>query len=97
MFRKMVEAEPNRFYNWYAYTEVLMLVGQYNKALETLQKAISLHKDRAEFYYQMSNVLFNLGKEEDAREYLATALVMEPSLAQDMLQKYPFIRDEVKG
>ncbi|MDY3547752.1 tetratricopeptide repeat protein [Riemerella anatipestifer] len=93
---KMVEAEPGRFYNWYAYTEVLMLVGQYNKALETLQKAISLHKDRAEFYYQMSNVLFNLGKEEEARDYLATALVMEPSLAQDMLQKYPFIRDEVK-
>lgn len=94
--KKLVEAEPNRFYNWYAYSEVLMLVEHYQEAVTVLNDALKIH-NRAELFYQLSNAYFNLGKRLEARENLAIALTMEPQLAQDMLQKYPFIKDEVKG
>lgn len=93
---RLVEAEPNRFYNWYAYSEVLMLVERYQEAVEALHKALKIHH-RAELFYQLSNAYFNIGKSLEAREYLAIALTMDPSLVQDMQQKYPFIRDEFKG
>ncbi len=39
----MADTEPGRFYNWYAYTEVLMLVGDYDKAEE--KASYSAEKD----------------------------------------------------
>jgi tetratricopeptide (TPR) repeat protein len=44
--KKLVEAEPKRFYNWYAYTEVLMLIGDYEDAITVLEKALKLHKEQ---------------------------------------------------
>ncbi|RMZ60758.1 tetratricopeptide repeat protein [Chryseobacterium nematophagum] len=92
---KLVEAEPSRFYNWYAYSEVLMLLGEYGEAVEVLIKALKRH-DRAELYYQLSNCYFNLKKQEKGVESLQKALSLDPSLAPDMQKKYPFIKDEVK-
>jgi tetratricopeptide (TPR) repeat protein len=60
--KKMAETEPGRFYNWYAYTEVLMLVGDYDKAEEKLLTALKRHQ-RAELYYQLSNCYFNLKRD----------------------------------
>ena len=93
--KKLVEAEPKRFYNWYAYTEVLMLIGDYEDAITVLEKALKLHK-RAELYYQMSNSFFNIGEEEHGQNALKMALELDSSIADDMEQKYPYIKDQVK-
>ncbi|MFN1218363.1 tetratricopeptide repeat protein [Chryseobacterium kwangjuense] len=93
--KKLVDAEPSRFYNWYAYSEVLMLLGEYEEAVTILDKAIKVH-DRAELYYQLSNCYFNLRNPEKGSESLQKALSIDSSLATDMQKKYPFIKDEVK-
>ncbi|KXH83408.1 tetratricopeptide repeat protein [Chryseobacterium kwangjuense] len=93
--KKLVDAEPSRFYNWYAYSEVLMLLGEYEEAVTILDKAIKVH-DRAELYYQLSNCYFNLRNPEKGTESLQKALSIDSSLATDMQKKYPFIKDEVK-
>ncbi|PIF43868.1 tetratricopeptide repeat protein [Chryseobacterium sp. 52] len=93
--KKLVDAEPTRFYNWYAYSEVLMLLGEYEEAVDILERALKAH-DRAELYYQLSNCYFNLKMPEKGAESLQKALNIDPSLAPDMQKKYPFIKDEVK-
>jgi len=93
--KKLVDAEPSRFYNWYAYSEVLMLLGEYEEAVTILDKAIKVH-NRAELYYQLSNCYFNLRNPEKGAESLQKALNIDSSLATDMQKKYPFIKDEVK-
>lgn len=91
----LVEKEPNKFYNWYAYTEVLMLLSEYDKAIRVLTKAISLHQ-HAELYYQISNCFFNLEQQDRAMEALEIAIVLDPSLVPDMQKRYPYIKDVVK-
>ncbi|MDX8575447.1 tetratricopeptide repeat protein [Elizabethkingia sp. HX WYD] len=93
--KKMVETEPGRFYNWYAYTEVLMLVGDYDKAEEKLLIALERHK-RAELYYQLSNCYFNLKRDTEARATLDQALRLDPTLMKDMQMKYPYIDAEIE-
>ena len=91
----LLDHEPARFYNWYAYTEVLMLLGEFSQALEALEKAIKLH-NRAELFYQQSNCFFHLKEDNKGRESLKIALSLDADLAEDMQQKYPFIKDQVK-
>ncbi|WP_419869313.1 tetratricopeptide repeat protein [Chryseobacterium sp. CT-SW4] len=93
--KKLVEAEPSRFYNWYAYSEVLMLLGEYEEAITLLNLAIKKH-NRAELYYQLSNCYFNLKQQEKGIESLKVALELDSSIIQDMQKKYPFLKEEVK-
>jgi len=93
--KKLTESEPSRFYNWYAYSEVLMLIGEYEEAVAVLEKAIKAHP-RAELYYQLSNCYFHLKNESDGVLQLEKALELDPSLSKDMQLKYPFIKEQVK-
>lgn len=93
--KSLVELEEGRFYNWYAYAEVLMLLGEYREALGVLHSGAKTHH-RAELYYQMSNCYFNLKNEELGRATLTKALDLDATILDDMLLKYPFIKDEVK-
>lgn len=93
--RKIVDEEPNRFYNWYACAEVLMIIDKYTEALELLKSAVVIHH-RAELYYQLSNCYFNLGDNESAQLELEKALLMNRDLVEEMKLKYPFIREKVK-
>ncbi len=89
--KKLVSGEPNRFYNWYAYTEVLMLLGEYEEAVEVLHRALKKHH-RAELYYQLSNCFFNMKNEQEALENLQKAYELDASLLKDMQQKYPYLK-----
>lgn len=89
---KITDAEPERFYNWYAYSEVLMLLGEYNKAISVLQKATKRHH-KAELYYQMSNSYFRLNNDKKGKIILDIALSINPSLLEDMKLKYPSIEN----
>ncbi|ACU08957.1 conserved hypothetical protein, TPR domain protein [Flavobacteriaceae bacterium 3519-10] len=93
--RKLADLEPSRFYNWYAYSEVLMLIGEYEEAIQVLNKATNLH-NRAEIYYQLSNCCFHVNNQKGGRAALATALELDPNLLEDMKQKYPFLREEAE-
>ncbi|KIA84584.1 hypothetical protein OA84_03500 [Kaistella solincola] len=92
--KKLVDFEPNRFYNWYAQSEVLMLIGEYEEAIAVLLNGTKLH-NRAELYYQLSNCYFHLNNQKKGRNSLAKALELDPQLLDDMQQKYPFIKEEV--
>jgi tetratricopeptide (TPR) repeat protein len=72
-----------------------MLIGEYEDAITVLEKAIIIHH-RAELLYQLSNCYYNLKDDKKGRDVLQMALALEPSLAEDMLLKYPYIKDEVK-
>ncbi len=93
--KKLVSSEPGRFYNWYAYAEVLMLLEEYDEAVTLLKSALKMHK-RAELFYQISNCYFNLNEDEKGREMLNSALELDPLLLKDMQQKYPSIKSEAK-
>ena len=93
--RKLTGNEPGRFYNWYAYTEVLMLLGEYEEAVTALNTAIKKHK-RAELYYQLSNCYFNLKSENKGTQALQTAMELDSTIIPDMKLKYPYIFDKVK-
>ena len=93
--QKVVKEESNRFYGWYAYVEVLMLLGEYEDAVKEINNALALHH-RAELYYQLSNCWFNLKNEAEGLQALEKALELDGSLVDDMKKKYPFISDEVK-
>lgn len=92
--KSLIDYEPTRFYNWYAYSEVLMLLGNYEDAVVILKKAIKMH-NRAELYYQLSNCYFQMNNQKDGRSTLASALELDPNMVEDMQQKYPFIKEEV--
>lgn len=91
----LTKIEPSRFYNWYAYTEVLMLIGEYQKAIVILEDAIKMH-NRAELYYQLSNCLLILKESTKAEKTIRKALELDPSISNDMQMKYPFIKDQVQ-
>ena len=93
--QRIVEGEPEKFYNWYAYSEVMMLLKDYEGTILVLDKALKLHP-RAELYYQLSNCYFQLEREEEGREALQTAIDLDPTLMIDMGKKYPHINEEGK-
>lgn len=92
--KKLADFEPTRFYNWYAYSEVLMLIGEYEEAITILNKATKMH-NRAELYYQLSNCFFHMNNQKEGRKALSVALELDPQLLDDMERKYPFIKEEV--
>lgn len=95
IFEKMVEAEGSKFHNWYAYVEMLMLLEEYDRALEVLKRALKKHK-RAELYYQLSNCYFHLNQDAEAEDALLKALEKDAPMAEEMEKKYPFIKDQLK-
>ena len=93
--KKLVDFEPTRFYNWYAYAEVLMLIGEFEEAVNVLLEATKEH-NRGELFYQLSNCYFQLNNQKKGRKALETALELDHELLEDMQQKYPFLKDEVE-
>ena len=93
--KKLADYEPTRFYNWYAYCEVLMLIGEFDEAINVLLEATKNH-NRAELFYQLSNCYFQMNNQKDGRKVLGIALDLDPQLLENMQQKYPFIKEEVE-
>lgn len=93
--KKLIDFEPSRFYNYYAYSEVLMLIGEYEESIKVLLEATKIH-NRAELFYQLSNCYFQLNNPKEGRKTLLKALDLDPNLLEDMQQKYPYIKDEAE-
>lgn len=93
--KALVDLEPARFYNWYAYCELLMLLDQFEKAVEVLNIGTTMHPN-AELFYQLSNCYFHLNNQKEGRNALKTALKLDENILDDMKRKYPFISDEAE-
>ena len=72
-----------------------MIIGEYYVAILILEKAVKIHH-RAELFYQMSNCYFHLKEEEKGKEFLDIAVRLDPFISEDMQQKYPYIRKEIR-
>lgn len=92
VLQRLVEEEPNWFFNWYVFVEVLMLVGEYEQSVSTVKKALRIHP-RAELFYQLSNSYHHLKMEDLSMQALEKAQILDPSLLENMQEKYPFIRE----
>ena len=65
------------------------------KAVSILEKAVKIHH-RAELFYQMSNCYFHLKEEKKGKEFLEIAVGLAPFISEDMQQKYPYIKKEIR-
>jgi tetratricopeptide (TPR) repeat protein len=92
---KLIDAEPERFYNWYAYTEVLMLIGEFEETITVLKLAIERH-EKAELYYQLSNCYFHLKMHNEGNNALVQAIYLDATILEDMKMKYPQIKEEIR-
>ncbi len=72
--------------NWEAYYlrgNVYLDEGKDNEALSDYAEAVSLNKDDVDLYVHICDNLAGAGLEEEMQTYLSTALLMQPSSAED--------------
>lgn len=62
------------------YRCIINKLGDYQKALEHLEKALSLKSDFAEVYYNMGLSYKGIGDDKKADEYLEKAYALNPRL-----------------
>ena len=91
-YYRLVELEPNNFYNWLGLSETLITIGDYQKAVEAVYRGLK-HFNRAELYYQLSNCYYLLGEDENGAAAFKKASEMNASLQNEMLQKYPILEN----
>lgn len=91
-YYRLVELEPNNFYNWLGLSETLITIGDYQKAIEAVYRGLK-HFNRAELYYQLSNCYYLLGEEENGAAAFKKASEMNDSLRVEMFKKYPILEN----
>ncbi len=94
-YYRLVELEPNNFYNWLGLTETLITIGDYQKAIEAVHRGLK-HFNRAELYYQLSNCYYLLGDEKMGNNAFKKASEMNASLQMEMFEKYPILENKYK-
>lgn len=92
-YYRLVELEPNNFYNWLGLSETLITIGDYQKAIEAVYRGLK-HFNRAELYYQLSNCYYLLGEEENGAAAFKKASEMNDSLKVEMFKKYPILENK---
>lgn len=95
-YYRLVEMEPNNYYNWLGLAETLITIGDYQKAIEAVQRGLK-HFNRAELYYQLSNCFYLLGEEEMGDQAFLKASEMNASLQIEMFQKYPILENRLQS
>lgn len=87
----ILNIESGKFLNSYVYTELLILLGQYEKASIEIEKCIDKF-DRAESFYQLSNCYFLLKDDSKGNFFLKIAKEKNLGLFDEMAQKYPILK-----
>lgn len=89
--KKITQLETYQFKNWYAYSEVLILLENYTEAILIIENALKLFP-KAEFYYQLSHCYFCLEEKERSKDFFKIALDLDKeSLLLESLKKYPHL------
>jgi tetratricopeptide (TPR) repeat protein len=91
---KLVELNPLVFNTWYAYVETLIAIGEYEQAISVLIGGALKNFNRAEFFYQLSNVYYLTDKEKLGDEALSNALSLNKSMKDMMFEHYPILQEK---
>ncbi len=61
-YYKALEKDPNNDYGWYSLGKALYKLSRYKDALEAIDEALNIDKDKSEYYYLKGLILYELGK-----------------------------------
>lgn len=89
-YHKIINLEPEKSINWYAFSELQIILGEYSSAERTIKKAYQKFKNPTQLY-QLSNCYFLQNKKELGAETLLEAKKLGPDLLEEMLRKYPIL------
>ena len=92
---KLVELNPLVFNTWYAYVETWTAVGEYEQAISVLIGGALKNFNRAEFFYQLSNVYYLTDQDQLGNEALTNALLLDKSMKEMMFEHYPILQDKI--
>ena len=92
---KLVEMKPLVFNTWFAYAETLIAVGEYEQAIAVLLTGALKNFNRAEFFYQLSNVYYITDQDQLGNEALQNALSLDRNLKDSMIEYYPILEEKI--
>lgn len=92
---KLVELKPLVFNTWFAYVETLIAIGEYEQAIVVLLTGALKNFNRAEFFYQLSNVYYLIDEDRLGNEALRNALSMDITIKKMMFENYPILQDKI--
>ncbi|MFV0152459.1 tetratricopeptide repeat protein [Empedobacter falsenii] len=92
---KLVELKPLVFNTWFAYVETLIAIGEYEQAIAVLLTGALKNFNRAEFFYQLSNVYYLIDEDRLGNEALRNALNMDSTIKKMMFENYPILQDKI--
>ncbi|MBV7441745.1 tetratricopeptide repeat protein [Weeksellaceae bacterium TAE3-ERU29] len=91
-YHKIIQLESGKFLNWYAFAELQIILGEYQSAVKTILKAY--HKfSKPALLYQLSTCYFLLNYKKEGIEALQKAKSLGPDLLEEMLEKYPILKN----
>ena len=94
-YYRMVELEPDNYFNWLGLSEVLITIGDYQKAIEAVLSGLKRF-NKAELYYQLSNCYYLLANEKEGKKAFDKASEMNSSIQKEMFEKYPILENKLK-
>ncbi|WP_313360240.1 tetratricopeptide repeat protein [Empedobacter sp.] len=92
---KLVQLKPLVFHTWFAYVETLIAVGEYEEAIAVLLTGALKNFNRAEFFYQLSNVYYITEQDQLGNEALQNALSLDRNLKDSMIEYYPILEEKI--
>ncbi|UWX68353.1 tetratricopeptide repeat protein [Empedobacter stercoris] len=92
---KLVELKPLVFNTWFAYVETLIAIGEHEQAIAVLLTGALKNFNRAEFFYQLSNVYYLIDEDRLGNEALRNALSMDITIKKMMFENYPILQDKI--
>lgn len=88
-YLKITEMEPDNFHAWFVHSELLITVGDFEKAVDALKKSFKYIPKNAKLYYQLSYCYFLMNDKKNGGKYLSQALTINPKIIEEMEKKYP--------
>jgi len=83
VIEKSVELSPERLHNFYFLSKINIALGDYQGAVDAMEKALSYNHKYADTYIYLSQAYEAIGNKEKAEEYLKKAYELKPSLKKD--------------
>lgn len=90
-FEKIVKLEPNHFLNWLGYTELLIILGEYKRAIIVAERGLKRF-ERAELYYQISCCEYLQNQNKKGLASFLRAKKLNPKILEEMYSKYPVLK-----
>ncbi|MGV0752660.1 tetratricopeptide repeat protein [Empedobacter brevis] len=93
---RLVELKPLVFNTWFAYVETLIAIGEYEQAIVVIISGALKNFNRAEFFYQLSNVYYLTDQDQLGNEALSNALSLDRNIKDMMIEHYPILQEKIE-